>query len=145
MMCFNIIILREFSALVDYHFWWGITLVPRKPNVNLVGCKWIFKINWKLDGIVELYNARLVAKGFPKQPDIDYGDTYNPFVKPTKLRIVLSITVASNWCIRQLDAQNALLHGYLHEDVFMVQSPGYVHSSFSYYVCYPNKYLYGLK
>uniref|UniRef100_A0A2N9HD82 Reverse transcriptase Ty1/copia-type domain-containing protein n=1 Tax=Fagus sylvatica TaxID=28930 RepID=A0A2N9HD82_FAGSY len=133
---------HEFTALMKNGTW---TLVPRKPTMNLVGCKWVFKIKKKPDGFVERYKARLVAKGFHQQPGIDYTDTFSPVVKPTTIRTVLSIAVSSNWCIRQLDVQNAFLHGTLEENVFMVQPPGFIHPAFPDHVCHLKKALYGLK
>jgi len=38
------------------------TFLPKYKTV--IGCKWIFKIKYKADEIVERYKARLVAKGY---------------------------------------------------------------------------------
>jgi transposase InsO family protein len=128
----------EFTALMKNGTW---TLVPRKPNMNLVGCKWVFKLKRKPDGSIDRYKARLVAKGFHQQPGLDYGDTFSPVVKPTTIRVVLSMAVSANWPIRQLDVQNAFLHGHLQEDVYMVQPPGFTHSSFPDHICHLHKAL----
>jgi hypothetical protein len=88
----------EFNALLQNGTW---TLVPKEPHMNIVGCKWIYKLKRKSDGTVYRYKARLVAKGFHQQPGIDYGDTFSPVVKPTTIRTVLSIAVSSNWSIKQ--------------------------------------------
>ena len=66
-------------------------------------------------------------------------------IKPTTIRIVLSLAVSSNWCIHQLDVQNAFLHGTLQESVFMVQPPGFSHPSKPNAVCHLHRALYGLK
>jgi hypothetical protein len=65
-----------------------------------------------------------VAKGFKQRYVIDYEDTFSPVVKAATIRIVLSIVVSRGWCLRQLDVQNAFLHGVLEEEVFMSQPPG---------------------
>ena len=51
----------EMNALLKNKTW---SLVPYHPTMNLVGCKWGFKLKHKPDGSVNRYKARLVAKGF---------------------------------------------------------------------------------
>ena len=66
-------------------------------------------------------------------------------VKAATIRLILSLAVSNQWSIRQLDVQNAFLHGVLEEDVYMKQPLGYEHKEFSDYVCKLDKSLYGLK
>jgi hypothetical protein len=132
----------EFTTLLNNGTW---SLVPSKSHVNLVGCKWVFRIKRHADGSIERYKARLVAKGFHQQPGIDYSETFSPVIKPITIRTVLSLAVASHWDIRQLDVTNAFLHGVLSEDVYMTQPPGFVHPSFPNHICRLHKAIYGLK
>jgi hypothetical protein len=66
-------------------------------------------------------------------------------VKPTTIRVLLSLALSRGWVIRQIDIQNAFLHGFLDEDVYMKQPPGFVDSARPTYICKLDKSLYGLK
>jgi hypothetical protein len=87
----------------------------------------------------------LVAKGFKQQYDIDYEDTFSPVIKAATIRIILYIVVSRGWSLKQLDVQNAFLQGYLDEEVYMQQPPGFEDSTRPKYVCKLDKALYGFK
>jgi hypothetical protein len=53
--------------------------------------------------------------------------------------------LSAGWPMKQIDIHNAFLHGLLSKDVYMVQPPGFVHSTFSKHVCKLQKVIYGLK
>jgi hypothetical protein len=57
----------------------------------------------------------------------------------------LSLAISAGWALRQIDVNNAFLHGTLSEDVFMSQPPGFSHPQFPQYICKLHKALYGLK
>jgi len=120
-------------------------LVSPPTHANIVGCRWIYKIKRKADGAIERYKARLVAKGFHQQEGVDFSETFNPVIKHVTIRLVISIAVTYQWPIKQLDVQNAFLHGDLHEHVFMIQPQGYVHPQYPNHVCKLHKSLYGLR
>ncbi|GKB84552.1 putative RNA-directed DNA polymerase [Tanacetum coccineum] len=73
------------------------------------------------NGAITRYKARFVAKSFQQQPGIDFHETFSPFVESTTIRYVLSLAVTNDWLLCQLDIQNAFLHGYLKEQVYIEQ------------------------
>jgi hypothetical protein len=68
-------------------------LVPPRKGINIIDCKWVYKIKRRPDGSIDRYKARLVAKGFKQCYGIDYEDTFSPVVKATTICLIISIAV----------------------------------------------------
>ena len=66
-------------------------------------------------------------------------------VKPTSIRLVLSLVVSRGWSLRQLDVNNSFLQGHLSKYVYMSQPPGFVDLDNPTHVCKLRKAIYGLK
>ena len=101
------------------------TLVPRKPDMNVVSSKWVFKVKTKSNDTLDRYKARLVARGFTQLPRLDYDETFSPVVKASTIQLILTIGLSQGWTIRQLDVNNAFLHCDLQERVYLAQPPGH--------------------
>ncbi|XP_073259761.1 uncharacterized protein [Populus alba] len=68
----------EIAALHKNHTW---DLVDQPTDVNIIGCKWVYKLKHKPNRIIDRYKARLVVKGFHQTLDLDYFETFSPTVK----------------------------------------------------------------
>lgn len=121
------------------------SLVPPPADINLLGCRWVFKTKLNADGTLDKLRARLVAKGYEQEEGVDFLETYSPVVRTATVRAVLHLAVVERWDIKQLDVKNAFLHGDLLETVYMRQPPGFEDKEHPEYVCKLHKAIYGLK
>lgn len=132
----------EFGAIQKNGTW---SLFPATKDMHIVGSKWIFKIKYKADGTIERHKAWLVAQGFTQTLRLDFFYTFSPVIKPSTVRIVLSIAATFDWAVHQLDVHNAFLNGTLQETVYMSQPPGFEDKEKPHYMCKLHKALFGLK
>lgn len=96
--------------------------------------KYVYKLEYELDGSFDQYKACLVAKAFNQTQGIDYFETFNPVVKALTILIVLTLVLSFWWSIQQLDIQNAFLNGDLEEQVFISRPSGFVGKQFPFHV-----------
>ena len=66
-------------------------------------------------------------------------------MKPTPVRLVLSLATSHGWCLCQLNVNNAFLQGTLTEDVFIAQPQGFTDIDHPNHVFRLRKAIYGLK
>ena len=83
---------EELDALTKNHTWDLVTLPPRQ---SVVGCKWIYNIKTRSNGSIEHYKARLVAKIFTQEYEIDYEETFAPVTRISSVRTLLAVAAAS--------------------------------------------------
>ena len=65
----------EIESMYSNQVW---ELVDLPPNVHPIGCKWIYKKKRNSEVLVEVYKARLMAKGYSQREGIDYEETFSP-------------------------------------------------------------------
>ncbi|GJW90367.1 ribonuclease H-like domain-containing protein [Tanacetum coccineum] len=86
---------------------WEVVELPLGRKA--IGGKWVYRIKYKSSGDIDRYKARYVAKGYNQKEGIDFDETFSLVVKIVTVRCVINLAVQNNWCIFQLDVNNALL------------------------------------
>ncbi|KAK8680511.1 hypothetical protein V6N13_109454 [Hibiscus sabdariffa] len=132
----------EMDSMSDNQVW---TLVEPPEGIKPIGCKWVFKKKTDMDGNVQTYKGRLVAKGYRQIHGIDYDETFSPVAMFKSMRILLAIAAFHDYEIWQMDVKTAFLNGKLEEDVYMTQPEGFVTPENAGKVCKLQRSIYGLK
>ena len=109
----------------------------------MVCCKWIYKIKTHSDGSIECYKARLIAKSFTQEYEIDCEETFALVTRISSVRALLAVAAATKWNLFQMDVKNVFLNGDLSEEVYMQPPLGL--SVESNKVCRLWHAIYGLK
>ena len=102
---------EEMDSMEKNEIW---ELVELPKDRKIIGCKWVFKLNKGVDGKVERYKARLIAKGYSWVEGIDYHDIFSPVVKLVSICIVLALVALLDLELEQLDVKTNFLHGDLY-------------------------------
>ena len=101
----------------------------------------------KLDenGIVIRNKARLVAKGYNQEEGIDFDETFAPVARLEAIRLLLAFACHMDFNLFQMDVKSAFLNGFINEEVYVEQPPGFEDHAFPNHVFKLHKALYGLK
>ncbi|XP_038702598.1 uncharacterized protein LOC119999153 [Tripterygium wilfordii] len=120
-------------------------LVDLRADKEAIGVKWVYKTKLNPDNTVQKYKARLVAKGYSQQFGKDYTETFAPVACMETVRLIIALAAQKKWKLHHLDVKSAFLNGFLEEEVFVQQPPGFVKQGAESQVLKLNKALYGLK
>ena len=123
---------REYDALIKNGTW---RLVTPPIGTKPIGCKWIYKNEYKVDGSLDKQKARLVAKGYAQKEGVDYTETFAPTAKWGTIRTVFSLATQKGWKIHHMDVKTTFLNGYLNEDVYMDQPKVFANKGQEQKVC----------
>jgi hypothetical protein len=80
--------------------------------------KWLFTIKTMVDGTIELFKARLVARGFSQAYGLDYDKTFAPIVRMDMLQLYLAIITFEDLECWDFNMKNAFTQSELKETMF---------------------------
>ena len=72
-------------------------------------------------GNIEIYKARVIAKGLTQNEGIDYKETFSPVSKKDSLRIIMTLVAHFDLELQQMDVKMEFLNGNLEEEVYKKQ------------------------
>ena len=132
----------ELDSMYSNHIW-GLVKAPN--NIEPVGCKWVYKRKRGIDGKVEAFKVRLVAKGYIQKEGIDYEETLSSVAMLKSIRILLSIAAHYDYKIWQMDVKTTFLNDNLEEEINMMQPKGFKAKNQEHVAYMSKRSIYGLK
>ncbi|GJW43693.1 retrovirus-related pol polyprotein from transposon TNT 1-94 [Tanacetum coccineum] len=105
-------------------------------------------MNHPLENVLGNLNQRtfrLVAQGYNQQEGINYDKTYAPVARLESIRILLAYACALYFKLFQMDVKSAFLNGFINEEVYVPQPPGFIDFEKHDHVYRLKKASYGLK
>jgi hypothetical protein len=133
---------EEYTSIMKNDVW---DIVPRPEGKSVVSSRWIYKIKHVVDGSIEKFKARFVARGFSQIEGVDYEETFASIARYTSIRVVMSLVSFMGWRIHQMDVKTTFLNGIIEGEVYIEQLQGFEVNGMESHVCRLKKDLYGLK
>ena len=78
----------------------------------------LYGLKQAVDGSIEKYKARFVARGFSQIEGIDNEETFAPVARYYSIRSILALSAQMGWHIHQMDVKTAFLNGVSEEEVY---------------------------
>jgi hypothetical protein len=90
-------------------------VVPRPEGKSMVTSNWIYKIKHAVDGSIDKYKARFMARGFSQKEGEDCDETFALVARYTYIRSIISLTTSMGWSLHQMDVKTCFLNGVIEE------------------------------
>jgi len=134
--------INELMAMKDMEVY---ELIPRRVGKKPIATKWVFAFKRDEFGVIVMFKARLVVRGFAQIEGFDYIETFSPVIKGNSVRILLSLSNTLGWTVYQMDVKTAFLNSTLSEEIHVEQPEGFKCKENPDFVWRLKKALYGLK
>ena len=117
----------------------------RDRDRTIIGTKWVFRNKLDECRTVTRNKVQLVVQGYNQEEGIDYEETFAPVARIEAIRILIAFAAHIEIKLYQIDVKSAFLNGYLKDEVYVKQPPGFESDEFPNHVFKLDKALYGLK
>jgi hypothetical protein len=134
---------EEMTALEDNDTY---ELTPVPEGRSVVGGRWVFAVKIGPNS-EQKFKARYVAKGYLQIENIDYKETFSPTARITSVRMLMQLSIQSDYVVHQMDVKTAYLNADIDCEIYVEQPDGFVKNNKrgEKLVCKLKKSLYGLK
>jgi hypothetical protein len=105
----------------------------------------MYKTKHAVDGSIEKYKARFVARGFSQKEGIDYEETFAPVARYFSIRTIILLAAIMKSKVHQMDVKTTFLNGEIKEEVYVEHPQGLEIHDRETHVCRLQKDVYGLK
>ena len=75
-----------------------------------------------------------MAKGYNQEEGIDFDETFAPVARLEAIRMLFAYASYMNFKLFQMDVKSAFLNGFIEEEVYVEQPPGFEQQDFSNHV-----------
>lgn len=96
-------------------------------------------------GNVVRYKVRLIAKDYSQVISIDFNETFAPVAKFSTIRTIVTIEIAMDLEMHQMDVKIVFFNGKFKEDLYMDQVQRFIEERKQHLICKLKKSLYRLK
>ncbi|GJU68754.1 retrovirus-related pol polyprotein from transposon TNT 1-94 [Tanacetum coccineum] len=120
-------------------------LVDRPLCKNFINMKWLWKNKRDEESTVIRNKARLVAKEYSQQEEIEFEESFALVARLEVVRLFVAYATHKSFPVYQMDVKTTFLNGPLKEEVYINQPYGFIDPHHPDKVYHLKKALYGLK
>ncbi|GJU90193.1 retrovirus-related pol polyprotein from transposon TNT 1-94 [Tanacetum coccineum] len=113
---------EELNQFITNDVW---ELVPQPKNMTIIGTKWVFRNKLDENGVVSRTWLALVAQDYNHKMASIMMKTYCPVSRLSLLNII-SFACRLDFKLFQMDVKSAFLNGFINEEVYVAQPPGFI-------------------
>ena len=94
-------------------------LVDLPPGSNPIGYKWVFRRKYNIDGFIQTFKARSIAKDFAQKENDYYFNTYSLMARITSIRDLFALPSIYKLYVHKMDVKTTFLNWDLKEEAYI--------------------------
>ena len=94
-------------------------LVDRPKDYPIIGTKLVFRNKLDENGYVTRKKARLIAKEYNQEEEIDFDETFAPVARLEAIRLLLAYTSSMDIKLYQMDVKNTFLNRIINTEEYV--------------------------